>query len=227
MRSDEQMDAMEELQTGEDWAIVRALKSGATPAPEFRARLKQSFLLEAESDARRRKAYKLSILGLPRFYTNLVAVGAAAALILMAFTYSIWLKPGPAPQIAEESPSVLLGPGSGALGFAPNAGDTADAVYVGYSTPLTDEIPDTLELIAAEAGGAVKLPGAGDIAGNIAVHSARHSAGEAQAIVLTVPSDVLDHVLGRLDEAIGTATISRPVHLNSEQVTIYITFSPD
>ena len=226
MRSDEQMEAIE---TGEDSAIVRALKTGAPPAPEFRARLKQSFLSEAESDARRRRAYKLSILGLPRFYINLAAVGAAAALILMALTYSVWFRPAHTLQTAEEQRqsvavteqadsephSVLLGPRSGALGFAPDAGDTADAVYVEYSTPLTDEVRGTLELIAAEAGGAVELAGDGD------------SAGKAQAIVLTVPSDVLDHVLGRLGEAIGAATISKPAHLNSERVTVYITFSPD
>ena len=56
MRSDEEMEAMEAMETGEDWAIVRALKSGATPAPQFRARFKQSFLSEAELDARRRRA---------------------------------------------------------------------------------------------------------------------------------------------------------------------------
>lgn len=204
MRSDEQMEA------GEDWAVVRALENGAAPAPQFRARLRQSFLAEAEADAHRRKAYKLSILGLPRFYINLTAVGAAAALILAAFTYSIWFKPAPALQIAEEQRGALLGPKSGALGFAPHAGDMADAVYVSFSAPLTDEVPGTLELIAAEAGGAVELPGEG-----------------AQAIVLTVPSDVLDHVLGRLGETIGTATINRPVHVNSEQVTVYIEFNPD
>ena len=229
MRSDEQMEEMEELQAGEDWVIVKALKSGATPRPEYRARLKQSFLLEAESDARRRKAYKLSILGLPRFYINLAAVGAAAALVLMAFTYGVWFRPARTLETAEEQRqsvalteqadsgphSVLLGPRSGARGFAPDAGDTADAVYVEYSTPLTDEVQGTLELIAAEAGGAVEPAGAGD------------SAGEAQAVVLVVPSDVLDHVLGRLGEAVGTAQISKPVHLNSERVTVYITFSPD
>ena len=99
MRSDEQMEAME---TGEDRAIVRALRTGATPAPEFRARLKQSFMSEAESDARRRKAYKVSILGLPRFYINLAAVGAAAALVLMAFTYNVWFKPAPTVNTADE-----------------------------------------------------------------------------------------------------------------------------
>ena len=226
MRSDEQMEAIE---AGEDSAIVSALMTGATPTPEFRARLKQSFLTEAESDARRRRAYKLSILGLPRFYINLAAVGAAAALVLMAFTYGVWFRPARTLETAEEQRqsvalteqadsgphSVLLGPRSGARGFAPDAGDTADAVYVEYSTPLTDEVQGTLELIAAEAGGAVEPAGAGD------------SAGEAQAVVLVVPSDVLDHVLGRLGEAVGTAQISKPVHLNSEQVTVYITFSPD
>lgn len=226
MRSDEQMEAIE---TGEDSAIVRALKTGATPAPEFRARLKQSFLSEAESDARRRRAYKLSILGLPRFYINFAAVGAAAALVLTAFTYNVWFKPAPTVKTAEEQRqsvavieqadsephNMLLGPRSGARGFAPDAGDMADAVYVDYSTPLTDEVQGALELIAAEAGGAVELAGAGG------------SAGKAQAIVLTVPSDVLDHVLGRLGEVIGTTETSRPVHLNSEQVTFYITFSPN
>jgi len=220
---------MEAMETGEDRAIVRALRTGAMPAPEFRARLKQSFLSEAESDARRRRAYKLSILGLPRFYVNLAAVGAAAALILMTFTHSVWFRPASTLDTAEELhqsvavteqadselPSTLLGPRSGARGFAPDAGDTADAVYVEYSAPLTDEVRGTLELIAAEAGGAVELAGTSD------------GAGEAQAIVLTVPSDVLDHVLGRLGEVIGTAGINKPVHLNSEQVTVYITFSPD
>ncbi len=215
MRSDEQMEAMEELQAGEDWVIVKALKSGATPRPEYRARLKQSFLLEAESDARRRKAYKQSILGLPRFYINLAAVGAAAALILMVFTHSTWFRPAPAVQTAEEIHGTLLGPRSGALGFAPDASDTADAVYVNCSTPFTDDVSRTLELIAAEAGGAVEPSGSGN------------STGKAQATVLTVPSDVLDHVLDRLAEAIGPAPINRPVHLNSEQVTIHITFSPD
>lgn len=220
---------MEAIETGEDSAIVRALRTGATPAPEFRARLKQSFLSEAESDARRRKAYRLSILGLPRFYINLAAVGAAAALILMAFTYSVWFRPAHTLETAEEQRqsvamteradsephNALLSPRSGARGFAPDAGDTADTVYVEYSTPLADEVQGALELIAAEAGGIVESAGAGD------------SAGEAQTVVLTVPSDVLDHVLGRLDEVIGTAKVSQPVHLNSEQVTVYITFSPD
>lgn len=208
MRPDEQMEVMETLETGEDWAIVRALQKGAAPAPEFRARLKQSFLSEAESDARRRKAYKLSILGLPRFYVNLAAAGAAAALILIALTYNIWFRPAPALEIAGER-GALLGSKSGALGFAPHAGDRADAVYVEFSRPFTDEVPGIVELIAAEAGGAVELT------------------GTAQAVVLTVSSDVVDHVLARLSEAIGTAVISKPVHLNSEQVTICITFSPD
>lgn len=213
MRSDEQMEAMETLETGEDWAIVRALRKGAAPAPEFRARLKQSFLSEAELDARRRKAYKLSILGLPKFYVNLAAAGAAAALILIALTYNIWFRPTPALEIAGEphqsERGMLLDSKSGALGFAPHAGDRADAVYVEYSRPFTDEVPGIVELIAVEAGGAVELT------------------GDAQAVVLTVSSDVVDHVLDRLSEAIGTAVISKPVHLNSEQVTIYITFSPD
>ena len=220
---------MEAMEAGEDSAVVRALKTGATPAPEFRARFKQSFLSEAESDARRRKAYKLSILGLPRFYINLAAVGAAAALVLTALTYSVWFRPAHTLKTAEElrqsvavteqadsePHNMLLGPRSGARGFAPDAGDIADAVYVECSTPLTDEVKATLELIAAEAGGAVECAGAGG------------SAGEAQAIVLTVPSDVLDHVIGRLGEVIGTAKVSQPVHLNSKQVTVYITFSPD
>ena len=133
----------------------------------------------------------------------------------MAFTYSIWFKPAPALQIAEESGGVLLGPKSGAMGFAPHAGDRADAVDVVSSRPFTDEVPGIVELIAAEAGGSAELLSESD------------SAGEAQAIVLTVPADVLDHVLGRLSEEIGTAEINKPVHLNSEQVTIYITFSPD
>ena len=226
MRSDEQMEAME---TGEDRAIVRALRTGATPAPEFRARLKQSFISEAESDARRRKAYKVSILGLPRFYINLAAVGAAAALVLMAFTYNVWFKPAPTVNTADElhqsvavteqadsePHNMLLGPRSGARGFAPDAGDTADAVHVECSTELTDEVQGALELIAAEAGGVLECAGAGD------------SAGEARAVVLTVPSDVLDHVLGKLGEAVGAAAIGRPVHVNSERVTVYITFNPD
>ena len=212
--TEEQREAIRSWLAHEGWDAFCA-ECGATPAPEFRARLKQSFLSEAESDARRRRAYKLSILGLPRFYINLAAVGAAAALILMVFTHSTWFRPAPAVQTAEEIHGTLLGPRSGALGFAPDAGDTADAVYVEYSTPLTDEVQGALELIAAEAGGAVELAGDGG------------STGEAQAMVLTVPSDVLDHVLGRLGEAIGAATISKPAHLNSERVTVYITFSPD
>ena len=118
-------------------------------------------------------------------------------------------------QADSEPHNMLLGPRSGARGFAPDAGDIADAVYVECSTPLTDEVQGTLELIAVEAGGAVECAGAGG------------SAGEAQAIVLTVPSDVLDHVIGRLGQVIGTAKVSQPVHLNSKQVTVYITFSPD
>lgn len=219
MRSDEEMEAMEAMETGEDWAIVRALKSGATPAPQFRARFKQSFLSEAELDARRRKAYKLSILGLPRFYVNLAAAGAAVALILMAFTYSIWFKPAPALQIAEESGSVLLGPKSGAMGFAPHAGDRADAVDVVSSRPFTDEVPGIVELIAAEAGGAAELLSKGN--------GTNEDGSDVESIVMTVPSDVLDHVLDRLDEAIGLAEITKPVHLNSEEVAVYITFNPD
>ena len=37
MRPDEQMEVMETLETGEDWAIVRALQKGAAPEPGFAA----------------------------------------------------------------------------------------------------------------------------------------------------------------------------------------------
>ena len=224
MRSDEEMEAME---TGEDRAIVAALRSGAAPAPEFAARLKQSFLAEAQSDAHRRKAYSLSILGLPKFYINLAAAGAAAALILMAITYNSWLKPTPTLEIAEsvsESAAgvrgVVLGLESGAIGFAPHAGDRKDAVDAVSSSLFTPEVPGILEQIAAEAGGAAaELLSKGN--------GTNEDGSDVESIVMTVPSDVLDHVLDRLDEAIGLAEITKPVHLNSEEVAVYITFNPD
>ncbi len=227
MRSDKELDdeMCEGITDGEALAMLRALRRGGAPAPDFRAQLKQSVLAEAQSDARRRKAYKLSILGLPRFYVSLAAVGATAALVLMAFTYNSWFRPVSAPEIAEtlREPAAVsdqvLGRQSGALGFAPPAGSMRDSLNVVSARPLTDEVWGIVEQIACEAGGSIAKP---DVANEPA-----DAVASTGPIVLMVPSDVLDHVLDRLDVEMGLAEVAKPSHLNSAEVAIYITSSPD
>lgn len=235
MRPDEEIGAME---TSEYQAILKALRSGAAPSPEFRARLRQSFLVEAQSDAHRRRAYSPWILGLPKRYIRFAAAGAVAALVLITIAHSGLFRPTPALRISRsgepghslEAPAgsrpdnalqiaesvdessagvrgVVFGLESGAMGFAPRAGDRKDAVDAVASSAFTPETANVLEQIAAEAGGIAE------------------SLGNTE--VITVPSAVLDHVLSRLDQAIGLTEITKPVHLDSDEVAVYITFSPD
>ncbi|MDD3599424.1 MAG: hypothetical protein WCZ48_06595 [Bacillota bacterium] len=229
----------------EDIAIIEALHSGIKANPEFRARLKQQFMAEARADAARRgsSAPENKVAASERarserknnvrpLYVRLAAVAAAAAILIISGFATDWFRPTPPEgQPVAEAPTsrsaALTEEGSGemdygegniqgklagtsdvrAMGFAPQADDSIPVVEVRVKSALTDDSALEIEDIARQAGGTADLDDA-------EVH-------------LSIPSEVLDHVLVSLDEKLKVVVVSRPVEINTETTCITLYFSAD
>lgn len=229
-----------------DLAIIEALHSGIAATPEFRASLKQEFMAEARADAARHaesaakmnkpaseKPRKKSGSKVRPLYARYAAVATAAIVIISIFTTN-WLKPARpdvtqladapsrrnAASIEERQDELAYGEGNirgmlavtsdiKAMGFAPQAGDSAAAVEVSLKSALTDDSLQELSAIANQAGGSVALSGLDAVAS------------------MSIPSEVLDHVLSNLDASLGIVDVSRPVEINTAKTCITLYFTAD
>ncbi len=229
-----------------DLAIIEALHSGIAATPEFRASLKQEFMAEARADAARHaesaakmnkpaseKPRKKSGSKVRPLYARYAAVATAAIVIISIFTTN-WLKPARpdvtqladapsrrnAASIEERQDELAYGEGNirgmlavtsdiKAMGFAPQAGDSAAAVEVSLKSSLTDDSLQELSAIANQAGGSVALSGLDAVAS------------------MSIPSEVLDHVLSNLDASLGIVDVSRPVEINTAKTCITLYFTAD
>jgi len=229
-----------------DLAIIEALHSGIAATPEFRASLKQEFMAEARADAARHaesaakmnkpaseEPRKKSGSKVRPLYARYAAVATAAIVIISIFTTN-WLKPARpdvtqladapsrrnAASIEERQDELAYGEGNirgmlavtsdiKAMGFAPQAGDSAAAVEVSLKSALTDDSLQELSAIANQAGGSVALSGLDAVAS------------------MSIPSEVLDHVLSNLDASLGIVDVSRPVEINTAKTCITLYFTAD
>jgi hypothetical protein len=229
-----------------DLAIIEALHSGIAATPEFRASLKQEFMAEARADAARHaesaakmnkpaseEPRKKSGSKVRPLYARYAAVATAAIVIISIFTTN-WLKPARpdvtqladapsqrnAASIEERQDELAYGEGNirgmlavtsdiKAMGFAPQAGDSAAAVEVSLKSALTDDSLQELSAIAKQAGGSVALSGLDAVAS------------------MSIPSEVLDHVLSNLDASLGIVDVSRPVEINTAKTCITLYFTAD
>jgi len=231
-----------------DLAIIEALHSGIAATPEFRASLKQEFMAEARADAARHaesaakmnkpaseEPRKKSGSKVRPLYARYAAVAAAAAAIVIISIFTTnWLKPARpdvtqladapsrrnAASIEERQDELAYGEGNirgmlavtsdiKAMGFAPQAGDSAAAVEVSLKSALTDDSLQELSAIANQAGGSVALSGLDAVAS------------------MSIPSEVLDHVLSNLDASLGIVDVSRPVEINTAKTCITLYFTAD
>lgn len=163
-------------------------------------------------------------------YVRFAAVAAAAAIVVIAGFATDWFRPTPpgGQQIAE-APSMKsaasleeghneMAYGDGniqgmlagasdvrAMGFAPQADESATVVEVSIDSALTDDSFLEIEDIARHAGGTA-------VSDDAVVH-------------LDIPSEVLDHVLSSLDDKLGVVDVSEPVEISAETTRITLYFS--
>ncbi|MEA4884126.1 MAG: hypothetical protein VB144_10835 [Clostridia bacterium] len=115
---------------------------------------------------------------------------------------------------------------SQALGFGPWEIGGESNVYVVSRLPFSDEAEAELKRIAAETGGSITVDhvGSKEAETSGAASTAGTASAAGTAVSMTIPGNVLDHVLTRL-EVVHPAEISRPVQVTTDTVVVIVRFS--